>query len=210
MAEIIQRRDIKYWTTEEKDEFLEALYLMKNTTSKYNSNWTSYDYYSYVHNQSFNYFNSWAHNNWGFLPWHRWFIYYFERELQYFTKNSSFRLPFWNASDKLSTYYVLEDTSFIGGNGNPIDPKSNISCDKWYIPYNLRYYTANISEYLHRPNNHSCLIRNIDSEHVPLPSARDWHKLINMGLPYDIYPYTIPPKLFVTKKSFRVDLEGYF
>jgi tyrosinase len=40
--------------------------------------------------------NHCPHSNWLFLPWHRWYLVYFERICQKLTGMSDFALPYWN------------------------------------------------------------------------------------------------------------------
>ena len=35
------------------------------------------------------------HGNWWFLPWHRGYVYFFERIVRKLSENDSFRLPYW-------------------------------------------------------------------------------------------------------------------
>ena len=41
-------------------------------------------------------FNKCQHAHWWFLPWHRGYIYYFERILQKAANDPTLRLPYWN------------------------------------------------------------------------------------------------------------------
>jgi tyrosinase len=40
--------------------------------------------------------NGCPHGNWFFLPWHRAYLYYFERLIRQFSGNNNFALPYWN------------------------------------------------------------------------------------------------------------------
>ncbi|HJZ54671.1 MAG TPA: tyrosinase family protein, partial [Gemmataceae bacterium] len=44
-------------------------------------------------------FNQCTHGNWWFLPWHRAYLYYFERALQWAAGDPALTLPYWNYSD---------------------------------------------------------------------------------------------------------------
>jgi Common central domain of tyrosinase/Polyphenol oxidase middle domain len=46
-----------------------------------------------------NVFNQCPHGNWWFLPWHRAYLYYFERILRWAAKDPTLALPYWNYSD---------------------------------------------------------------------------------------------------------------
>ncbi|MEO8673153.1 MAG: tyrosinase family protein [Tahibacter sp.] len=41
------------------------------------------------------------HGTLGFLPWHRWYLYYFERVLQEAAQDAGLRVPYWDYSDPL-------------------------------------------------------------------------------------------------------------
>lgn len=43
-------------------------------------------------------FNQCPHGNWWFLPWHRAYLFYFERVLQWAADDDSLSLPYWNYS----------------------------------------------------------------------------------------------------------------
>ena len=44
-------------------------------------------------------FNKCPHANWWFLPWHRAYLYFFERILRWASGNAKFSLPYWNYCD---------------------------------------------------------------------------------------------------------------
>jgi tyrosinase len=46
-----------------------------------------------------NVFNQCPHGNWLFLPWHRAYLYYFERVLRWAADDPDLTLPYWNYSD---------------------------------------------------------------------------------------------------------------
>ncbi|MBD2041919.1 tyrosinase family protein [Microcoleus sp. FACHB-672] len=59
-----------------------------------------------------------AHGRAGFLPWHRAFIYEFERALQ--TVDPTVTIPYWDWTDINGSQNVLFTNNFLGGNGiNP-------------------------------------------------------------------------------------------
>ena len=45
-------------------------------------------------------FSQCPHGNWWFLPWHRAYLYYFERILRWASGNPDLALPYWNYSDE--------------------------------------------------------------------------------------------------------------
>jgi tyrosinase len=46
-----------------------------------------------------NVFNQCPHGNWWFLPWHRAYLYYFERILRWAAEDPTLTLPYWDYSD---------------------------------------------------------------------------------------------------------------
>lgn len=54
-----------------------------------------------------------------FLPWHRRFIWDFERELQRVSGNSQLALPYWNWAEGSSNASMWDD-DLLGGNGDPV------------------------------------------------------------------------------------------
>jgi tyrosinase len=55
------------------------------------------------------------HGNWFFAPWHRSFLYYFERLIQHFSGDQNFALPYWDWSRTPGV-----PASFYAS-GNPLD-----------------------------------------------------------------------------------------
>ena len=181
------RRDITSFSEGEKQNLLNALYKMKASPSPYNASYSSYDYFTYIHKtQPIS-----VRSSWRFLPWHREFLFHFERELSYFIDDSNsttFRLPYWDMTDEVSTFHTLFDESFIGGNGEEtlcdskpcwILPDScQLSCDKWSIPLKLTKDTPFV--------NVSCLSRQIGANPMfpSLPEQSLWDTL--KSCEYDI------------------------
>ncbi|MBI3563374.1 MAG: tyrosinase family protein [Gammaproteobacteria bacterium] len=59
--------------------------------------------------------NHCPHSNWFFLPWHRAYLFYFEKICQKLTGNQDFALPYWNWTGDKHVPAV-----FWGGAGNPL------------------------------------------------------------------------------------------
>jgi tyrosinase len=55
------------------------------------------------------------HGNWFFLPWHRWYLSYFERICRKLSGMQDFALPYWNWTKNPTVPAV-----FWGGAGNPL------------------------------------------------------------------------------------------
>lgn len=73
------------------------------------------------------------HNNWFFLPWHRWFLFYFEencREILRQNKLSDdFSLPYWNWPDNNG---AIPDAFW--GDGNPLNDATRYVTKGYMLP----------------------------------------------------------------------------
>ena len=78
---------------------------------------------AYIHGD-YTGFTHCQHDNWYFAPWHRSYLYYFERLIQHFSDNPNFALPYWDWS---KTHSV--PSSFYGDD-NPL--ADNISIQSTY------------------------------------------------------------------------------
>lgn len=171
-----ERKDVIHMTSEEKDKILDAIYLMKTVPSRFDSNYTAWDYYGWVHGEAFkNITHIYGHNRWSFLPWHRAFSYILEEEMRYYMNDSSIYLPYWDPSNELSTYLSLYDTEFLGGNGdessNPpflLPPDAALGCNNFQIDPSLN---AGLNATGIGPmDNYTCLARRIGvNSNLPPP-----------------------------------------
>lgn len=71
-------------TCEEQDEFLDAVYELRERGV--------YDQFIMVHRDM----NDWYHGTAEFLPWHRWFIHQFEQALRTVSNNPCITIPYWD------------------------------------------------------------------------------------------------------------------
>ena len=195
---------------------------MKNSTSKWDSSWSAYDYYTRVHQIAFGR-DQYGHNRWSFLPWHRAFLQLFESEVReyYVGENpDKFYLPYWDPTNELSTYDTVLDLDFIGGDGDPLGGWDNneemtLSCSKWPLDPRL---PATRGSY-----NHSCLSRRVGQGTVvilddnttkiygeSLPDKNAWYSAIyDEKLPYDVPPYLSFNFTWEQhNNSFRARIEG--
>jgi tyrosinase len=74
-----------------------AVVVMKDPTAKIKAcetwaNWTA------IHGTVGGSFNKCQHNNWFIWPWHRMYVYFFERIVAELSGNPNFALPYWNWS----------------------------------------------------------------------------------------------------------------
>lgn len=90
--------------------YKDAVTAMRGLPSSDNRNWI---------NQSDIHLNYCPHGNWFFLPWHRAYLFYFERICRELTGDESFALPYWNWTERPTL------PSTFWGSGNPLDhPRS--------------------------------------------------------------------------------------
>ena len=85
--------------------------------------------------------NQCQHGTWWFFPWHRMYLYYFERIIRTYSGSSTFALPYWNWDDPSGSQLVLNNVFLSGGplfitqrsdaanGGQPIDDISSILND---------------------------------------------------------------------------------
>jgi tyrosinase len=66
-------------------------------------------------------FNQCPHGNWWFLPWHRAYLYYFERILRWAAEDPSLTLPYWNYCDPAQGELPeIFRTAKVNGAANPL------------------------------------------------------------------------------------------
>eukprot|EP00486_Rosalina_sp_Unknown_P008431 CAMPEP_0201581930 /NCGR_PEP_ID=MMETSP0190_2-20130828/77402_1 /ASSEMBLY_ACC=CAM_ASM_000263 /TAXON_ID=37353 /ORGANISM="Rosalina sp." /LENGTH=330 /DNA_ID=CAMNT_0048020863 /DNA_START=27 /DNA_END=1016 /DNA_ORIENTATION=+ len=182
-------------TQQEKHDLLEAIFLMKETPSSYNSSFSAYDYFAYVHSTESNPFKTYGHAQWSTFPWHRIFIHLFNLEMRKIANNPTLQLPYMEAPNPDAVNDLLSDETFLGGDGDLLPPffisnTSALNCD------DFQTYVQEDGLYP------SCLSRSIGSG-VPidedkyimnseLPSKAEWDELITTYRPFDVPPYFSP------------------
>lgn len=92
--------------------YKDAVTAMRGLPSSDNRNWE---------NQSNIHLNHCPHGNWFFLPWHRAYLFYFERICRELTGDDSFALPYWNWTERPTL------PSTFWGSGNPLNHPRNIN-----------------------------------------------------------------------------------
>eukprot|EP00486_Rosalina_sp_Unknown_P014288 CAMPEP_0201592982 /NCGR_PEP_ID=MMETSP0190_2-20130828/190714_1 /ASSEMBLY_ACC=CAM_ASM_000263 /TAXON_ID=37353 /ORGANISM="Rosalina sp." /LENGTH=376 /DNA_ID=CAMNT_0048051971 /DNA_START=92 /DNA_END=1223 /DNA_ORIENTATION=+ len=208
---------------DDKAEFLEALYLMKSTPSSYDPSYNAYDFFVYVHLLANDPFTTYGHGTWSFLPWHRIYLYLFEEEMQLVTNNTNLYLPYWDPTNTTESDILLNDYTFLGGNGVDVFPyllpdTSTLSCDKWSILPSLNgrpdlyNYTC-----LHRQIGEGFRVTNWNNTNTTkylyqelLPKSL-WDDVIMTYRVYDVSPYNSASDNYTLEdheSSFRSMLEG--
>lgn len=91
------RKDVRDLAPAEKSAFVQALIDLKNAPSQIaaaqaDGGQGRYDDYVWMHKQVL----GGAHNAPAFLPWHREYLYQFERDLQTVSGNPSITIPYWD------------------------------------------------------------------------------------------------------------------
>lgn len=118
-----------------------------------------------------------AHMGPAFLPWHRKFIWDFEKDLQAAIGDPTFGLPYYDWTDGLGTSSPIWGTDLLGGAGNPVSGN--------FSP--LRWQTVDA-----QGNPTSGLVRTLGTQSRfpigPLPTLRDVQRLMYRSV-YDRQPY---------------------
>lgn len=91
------RKNVECLTDSEKAAFKKVIQDMKNLSKKEPKNHSGWNKQAEIHvsrcgdNNPLN-----VHSSWLFLPWHRAYLYYFERICQTLSGNPDFALPYWD------------------------------------------------------------------------------------------------------------------
>jgi tyrosinase len=101
------RKDANTLSSAERAEFVNAVKILKSTGI--------YDQFVLRHANAI--MNA-IHRSPAFLPWHRRFIWDFEKELQRVSQNPDLGLPYWNWPSGGENASMWED-DFLGGDGDP-------------------------------------------------------------------------------------------
>ena len=111
-----QRKSWRVMSCTERNNFLDAVQQLKKLDRVNNLQIPNYDDFVQVHSRN-------AHASHGldaFLPWHRWFVYKFERALQIVSNDCTVTLPYWDSElDAFNPFgaKVLEADTFGSRNG---------------------------------------------------------------------------------------------
>ena len=119
--QVVERKSWRAMNCNERNIFLNALDALKNlpaTNTLYDgiNGIPNYNDFVIVHVAN----NNFAHGVDTFLPWHRWYLYQFERALQIVTNDCSIFIPYWDWELDSRTPHdakIFEDNTFGTRNG---------------------------------------------------------------------------------------------
>ena len=147
-----------------------------------------------------------AHESGGFLPWHRRFLLWFERELQILTGNDSLFIPYWDWTNSSNREFLFSDSWFGSSNRGVVSGDFG-NWDTICWNYNATLDCSNYKQ-LCDPAVHTGKLRRcpVDSQcksNGPnWPTQKDVNEAIQMS-PYESAPYTY------ATQSFRSFVEGF-
>lgn len=77
-----------------------------------------------------------VHFSWLFLPWHRWYLYFFERILGKLIQDESFALPFWNYDTPEGMYMP---SIYVDPTSSLYNPRRNLKHLELLMNFNYSY-----------------------------------------------------------------------
>lgn len=213
------RRNVKTFTQTEINELTKAIIAMKNRTSLFDPSINAYDYFAKIHWYALNGETSTAHNhstsathgmghvaheNPGFLPWHREFIRRVEMELKVSTGKPNYTLPYWDWTDRSYDAYIFSD-KFMGGDGargsnyEVLGGAFGKRANQFHVTYQSAFDNPEGgSLYLQRHFGSTPFAKS-------LPNASDVAQALAIPA-YDVYPWNAETN---PQKSFRQFWEGF-
>eukprot|EP00871_Galdieria_phlegrea_P001598 jgi/Galph1/2439/GphlegSOOS_G1085.1 len=106
------RRDVRSLSKAERDELRQAFIKLKNEGNPLTG--VTYDTFNRLHDADD--MMLYGHMAPSFLPWHRYFVYLMERELQSISGNPNLTIPYWDFIEDSGLTSVFR-ADFMGGNG---------------------------------------------------------------------------------------------
>jgi tyrosinase len=177
------RKDANTLSTAERNEFVNAVHELKSAGI--------YDQFVLRHANA-NMRD--IHRSPAFLPWHRRFIWDFEKELQRVSGNSQLSLPYWNWPEGDANASMWND-DLLGGNGDlttQVVNRGPFRSDQWIIVNS----SGSAAGPLMRAFGSQAWARN-------LPSLQEIEQVLAIT-PYDVSPWSE-----ISSPSFRNQLEGF-
>jgi hypothetical protein len=122
------RKNALYLTTAERDKFLEAALILKNTIANPGApvaqRISLYDQFVATHLYVVNLTvpgsgtpKNVGHKNAGFCAWHRYYLLRFEQALQSAVGDPNLMLPYWDWTDHTGSQNIIFQNNFMGPNG---------------------------------------------------------------------------------------------
>lgn len=212
------RRNVKNFSQKEIDELIQAILAMKKRPSLFDPSVNAYDYFPKIHWEAINGANGMmhahgasmkgmshiAHENPGFLPWHREFLRRVEVELRISTGKPDYTLPYWDWTDRNYDNYLFS-ANFMGGNG---DPKDSYVVQEGAFGKKAGVFKVTYqSEYDNPEGGNLYLQRHFGSTPFAksLPNTNDVIQALKIPV-YDLYPWNAEA---IPETSFRQFLEGF-
>ncbi|HYM20548.1 MAG TPA: tyrosinase family protein [Candidatus Kapabacteria bacterium] len=195
------RKNIKDLSTQEKQNYVDAVLKMKTTTSPYDPGLNYYDQFVAWHREAFACNNGAAHMGPAFLPWHRQFLLLFEKALNDVNPGKNITIPYWDWTDTTSTQAVFAN-DFMGGGGDSAHTYAVMTG-----PFQKGQWTLNITDPPEvAPIQYTWLTRGIGTyKKGGLPTVTQINYMLARP-EYDVAPWSYRSD---TDQSFRNFLEGW-
>lgn len=121
-----KRQNFLHMTRNEQEEWLTAIQMLKTeyhppphghnmSIDDTGTMWNTWDYMAYKHLVISLRYKTIA-NGAMFLPWHRAWLIYYEKQLQRVSKNPNMSMPYWDWSNRDEAWKIFTDRG-VGGNG---------------------------------------------------------------------------------------------
>jgi len=192
------RKNVKDLTPQEKQNFVEALLLLKATPSPYEADISYYDQFVKWHHEVNNCLGYHYHGRPQFFPWHRIMLLQLENAMKEVT-GKDIAIPYWDWSDPESTAAVFTD-DFMGGTGDPENGYAVMTG-----PFRRDNFTVNVFN-PRDPAKFTYVARNMGSAYAPaLPTPDDVAAALQVGN-YDSAPWDVYAD---PAQSFRNNVEGW-
>lgn len=236
------RKSVRALTNGEQTEFIDAVLALKSEFQSVDG-LSTYNRYVLWHQMAMwqatplggdgaNTRRNFAHRGPAFLPWHREFLYRFEKDLQRVSGNPNLGLPYWDwemdGTKPLNDQPIQPVWSLVGGSGVPVNvgladpifivadgpfgiPIAELADPDTFRPDNPRLTLTVQQEIINGrvrvTMRRSVLMRNLGANPIApsLPNASDVQASLSVGA-YDEFPWN---EAVDNAGSFRNTLEGW-